>query len=55
MRSAILAGKARRAESALNATTDAHMGTGEDDRARRGEKARAALQDFLTATTSNVR
>ena len=43
------------AEKALNATTEVHMATGEDDRARRGEKARLALQDFLMAVTGHVR
>jgi hypothetical protein len=40
---------------ALAATTDIHTATDEDDRARRGEKARLALQDFLMAATSHVR
>jgi hypothetical protein len=42
------------AESALNDTTDVHMAADEDDRARRGEKARLALQDFLLAATDLV-
>jgi hypothetical protein len=43
------------AESALNATTEIHVATDEDDRARRGEKARLTLQDFLMAATGHVR
>ena len=43
------------AESSLNDTTDVHMAADEDDRARRGEKARLALQDFLLAATDRVR
>ena len=43
------------AERALNAATEIHMATEEDDRARRGEKARLALQDFLTVATGYVR
>jgi hypothetical protein len=45
----------RLAESALDATTDVHMATDEDDRAKRGEKARVALQDFLAVATSHIR
>ncbi len=36
------------AERALDATTEIHTATDEDDRPRRGEKARLAIQDFLT-------
>jgi hypothetical protein len=43
------------AERALNATTEVHTANDEDDRARRGEKARVALQDFLAAAASHVR
>lgn len=43
------------AERALDATTEVHTATDEDDRARRGEKARLALQDFLKAATGHVR
>jgi hypothetical protein len=43
------------AERALNATTEVHMATDEDDRASRGEKARLALHDFLLAATGHVR
>jgi hypothetical protein len=43
------------AEKALNATTDVHLAADEDDRARRGEKARLALQDFLVTATGYVR
>jgi hypothetical protein len=43
------------AERALDATTEVHMATDEDDRASRGEKARLALHDFLLAATGHVR
>jgi len=43
------------AEKALDATTEVHMATDYDDRARRGEEARLALQDFLLAATRHVR
>ena len=42
------------AEKALNATTEVHIATDEEDRARRGEKARLALQNFLMAVTGHV-
>lgn len=43
------------AERALNTTTDVHLATDEDDRMRRGEQARLALQDFLLTATGHVR
>jgi hypothetical protein len=43
------------AEKALNATTEIHAAPDEDERARRGEKARLTLQDFLAAATRHVR
>jgi len=42
------------AERALNATTEIHQATDEEDRARRGNKARLAVQDFLLAASSHV-
>ena len=42
------------AERALNATTEIHQATDEEDRARRGNKARLAVQDFLRAASSHV-
>jgi hypothetical protein len=43
------------AERALNTTTDVHLATDEDDRTRRGEQARLALQDFLLTAAGHVR
>jgi hypothetical protein len=43
------------AEKPLNATTDVHLAADEDHRARRGEKARLALQDFLVTAIGHVR
>jgi hypothetical protein len=43
------------AESVLDATTEIHTATDEDDRARGGEKARLAPQDFLNAATGHGR
>jgi hypothetical protein len=43
------------AERALNATTEIHQATDEEDRAGRGNKARLAVQDFLLAASSHVR
>ena len=43
------------AERALEATTEVHMATDHDDRARRGEQARLALEDFLLAAARHVR
>lgn len=43
------------AERALNAAAEIHKATDEDDTARRGEKSRLALEDFLMAATSRVR
>jgi hypothetical protein len=43
------------AERVLDATTDIHAAADEDDRARRGENARHALQDFLKAAAGHVR
>jgi hypothetical protein len=42
------------AEWALNATTEIHHATDEEDRAGRGNKARLAVQDFLLAASSDV-
>jgi hypothetical protein len=42
------------AERALNATTEVHLAATEEDRAMRGEKARLALEDFLSDASSHV-
>jgi hypothetical protein len=47
-------GLSQLAERALNATTDVHMASDEEDRALRGEKARLVLQDFLLAASGHV-
>jgi hypothetical protein len=43
------------ADKALNATTEIHTALDEDERTRRGEKARLTLQAFLTAATRHIR
>lgn len=48
-------GLSQLAERALDATTEVHLATGEEDRAMRGEQARLALQDFLLAASGHVR
>ncbi len=43
------------AERALNDTTEIHKAADEEDRARKGDKARLAAQDFLLTASSHVR
>ncbi|OKI01921.1 hypothetical protein A6A06_12375 [Streptomyces sp. CB02923] len=44
----------RSAQDALDAATTVHLAQDEQDRARRGEKARLALDEFLSTASSHV-